>query len=277
MSAIHRLGKRPFKGIRAGTRRFTTRFRATDQPGIPAAPLAQDWSQKVGIWGMLRNDVKGCCVISAKGHCWMDLTSNASTLWVPADVDIDYLYDFFNPDGQDNGCDMQEVLQYIKTNGFVGHALYDFAVLNPSSQGEAQDAIALFGGLDIGIALPDECVQGENLLANPWDTPGHRWVPNPSNGHCVWAVAYDASGLTVVTWGELKRMSWEFYFACCEEAYALDAPAWFEANSLSPSGYTSDQLNADLAALPSVDAPDWPAVPGPSPAAVQFKCKNDYE
>jgi hypothetical protein len=214
---------------------------------------------------MLRNDILGCCVISGKGHCWMDLTSNASTLWTPADSDIDALYAVFNPDGQDNGCDMQQVLRYVKANGFVGHPLADFAILNPGSQTEAEDAIALFGGLDIGIALPDECVQGEDLLANPWDTPNHVWTPNPANGHCVWVVAYDANGLTVVTWGALKRMSWAFYLTCCEEAYALDAPAWFGASGQSPSAYTSDQLNQDLAALPSVDAEDWPAVPSPSP------------
>jgi hypothetical protein len=201
---------------------------------------------------MMLNDSLGDCVCAGAGHAFMDWTANAGQLWTPSDSDILALYRVFNPGTEDDGCDMQQVLAYLKTTGLAGHRINDFAILNAQSQAEAMDAINLFGGLDIGVALPDSVVQSGDLLSVPWDTPGALWVPNPDNGHCIWGVAYDGSGLTVVSWGALKHMSWEFYAACCEESYALDAPDWFTAAGPSPGGYTSDQLNADLPLLPTV-------------------------
>ena len=162
--------------------------------------------------------------------------------------------------------------------GRVGGALVITDKLTGKSRGfgfvemvEVEDAINLFGCAYVGIALPDSVLQGEDLLANPWDTPGAIWTPNPNNGHCVLAVAYDGNGMTVVTWGASKRMSWDFWAACGDEAYALDAPAWFDANGRSPSGYSSDDLNADLQAIPSVADPsvepgNFSPVPPPSPS-----------
>jgi len=62
-------------------------------------------------------------------------------------------------------------------------------------------------------------------------------------------VAYDANGLTVVTWGALKQMTWGFWQAYCDEAYALLSPDWLKANDVAASGFDLAQLNADLNAL----------------------------
>jgi len=268
---IQRLGKRPFCGIRPDTRRFSSRFRSSTSPGIPPAPPAANWGAKVSAWEMMLNDRFGDCACAGIGHAWMTWTSNAGALWTPSAEEVLSLYRVFNPGTEDDGCNLQDVLAYLKANGFAGHPLNDFAILNAASVIEVEDAINLFGCAYVGIALPDSVLQGEDLLANPWDTPGAIWTPNPNNGHCVLAVAYDGNGMTVVTWGAIKRMSWDFWAACGDEAYALDAPAWFDANGRSPSGYSSDDLNADLQAIPSVADPsvepgNFSPVPPPSPS-----------
>ena len=62
-------------------------------------------------------------------------------------------------------------------------------------------------------------------------------------------VAYDQTGLTVVTWGALKRMTWGFWGAYVDEAYALLSSDWIETDLLAPSGFNLAALQSDLAFL----------------------------
>jgi hypothetical protein len=265
-----RLGKKPFTGRRPRTKLFTLRYK---MPVIAPPPVTRDWSGKVSDWTMMGNDQYGDCVCAGFGHALMVWSSQASTLFTPDEGAVMRLYRVFNPGSEDNGCDLQEVLTFLKTqyttgSGFEGFSLADFAILNAASKQEAMDAINLFGCLYIGVGLPDSVVNVPNRAQAPWDTAGAVWTPNLNNGHCVLAVEYDDTGLTVITWGQRKRMSWDFYLACCEESYALDSPYWFEANGAAPNGFTSNDLTADLAGLPAVDPPppeNWDPIPGPSP------------
>jgi hypothetical protein len=59
-------------------------------------------------------------------------------------------------------------------------------------------------------------------------------------------VAYDSRGLTVVTWGALKRMTWEFWDAYCDEAYAIYSKDFLEPNEVAPNGFDMDALMRDL-------------------------------
>ena len=112
---------------------------------------------------------------------------------------------------------------------------------------EVKDAVNLFGSCYIGVALPDFAVPpGQDYLAIPWVVPPQGPVgnaaPNPNNGHCIPAVGYDGRNVYVVTWGALKPMSWQFYGAYMDEAFAgLSTSDWLAAGK-SPSGF-------DLAAL----------------------------
>ena len=57
-------------------------------------------------------------------------------------------------------------------------------------------------------------------------------------------IAYDASGLTCITWGALKQMTWAFWDAYCDEAYACLSKDWAAAKA--PSGFDWAALDADL-------------------------------
>lgn len=79
-------------------------------------------------------------------------------------------------------------------------------------------------------------------------TRGER-RPNPNNGHCIPAVAYDAGNLTVVTWGEAKTMSWEFYDAYADEAFAVLSQDFIEKSGTDLDGFDLVALEADLKGL----------------------------
>jgi hypothetical protein len=61
-------------------------------------------------------------------------------------------------------------------------------------------------------------------------------------------VEYDQRGLTVVTWGQLLRMTWAFWEAYCDEAYAILSQDFLEENK-TPDGFDLVALKADLKAV----------------------------
>ena len=77
-------------------------------------------------------------------------------------------------------------------------------------------------------------------------------APGSWGGHAVPVVAYDSRSLTVVTWGALQTMTWGFWAAYCDEAYAILSPDYLEqkgGQSIAPSGFNLTQLRDDLADL----------------------------
>jgi hypothetical protein len=78
----------------------------------------------------------------------------------------------------------------------------------------------------------------------------HRpWTPGPliNDGHAVFAVAYDQTGLTVLTWGNTQQATWPWWKECGDEAYAILPPE--AATPGFAPGFNVAQLQADLAAV----------------------------
>lgn len=65
--------------------------------------------------------------------------------------------------------------------------------------------------------------------------------PGSWGGHCVFVPDYDANGLTCITWGAPKKMTWGFWGTYCDEAHALLSPDW-----QPPAGFDMAALQADL-------------------------------
>jgi len=84
----------------------------------------------------------------------------------------------------------------------------------------------------------------------PWSVPPGGATgdgkPGSWGGHAVPVVAYDARGLTVVTWGALQTMTWTFWEAYCEEAYAIISNDYLTAQKETPAGFNLAQLQEDL-------------------------------
>lgn len=249
---IFRLGKTP-----AVFDSRTLRFSAYLAPHLPPPPASINYGKNVPQWPMYLNNQYGDCTCAAVGHmieCW---TATAGAEKSPSDADILKFYEHFTTPGPENGCNMLDVLKYWRSTGLAGDKILAFAQLEGKNIIEAQDSVSLLGSLYIGLELPDFAVNSSDMLGVPWVVPPQGPVgdaaPNPQNGHCVPAVAYDQRNLYIVTWGAIKSMSWQFYQTYADEAYAV-LSADFLKNGHNPQGLDLAQLKCDLSEIEKVPA-----------------------
>lgn len=249
MPSSLKLGKRPPE-IDKRTLQFGKYLTST----LPAPPAAADYGAKVSTWPMYYNDQYGDCTCAAAGHMIQNWTATASAELDPPKEAVLTFYEHFvgTPPPPDAGCNMLQVLKYWRSGGLAGHNVRAFAALEPQNHVQAMDTLYLFGSVYIGVALPNFAVEGD-MLTVPWVVPPQGptgdAAPNPDNGHCIPAVAYDARNLYVVTWGELKPMSWQFYDAYADKAFAVLSQDFIDAQGKTIDGFDLDALDADLVAI----------------------------
>lgn len=232
----------------------TLRFGDYVQKGMAPPPANADYGRAVSSWPMMANDQYGDCTCAAAGHMIQEWTANTSTQTIIPDPDILKFYNHFAHGVADAGANMLDVLKYWRKAGLDKHKISAFTQLELKNDTEAKDAVYLFGNCYIGVALPNFAVApGTDFLKTPWVVPPQGPVgdaaPNPNNGHCIPAVAYDDRNLYVVTWGALKSMSWPFYEAYAEESYAVLSQDWISETGKAPPGFDLTQLQQDLAAV----------------------------
>jgi hypothetical protein len=231
-------------------------------PTLPAPPPALNAAKKVkGSWGLMDNDQIGDCTCAAAGHLIMEWTASArSKMVTPPDQQIVAAYSAitgYNPTtgANDNGAQELDVLNYWRQQGIAGHKIQAFIALEPSNHTHVMDAVWIFSGCYIGLALPKSAqAQTSNKLT--WSVPpqgtGGDGAPGSWGGHAVPVVAYDSRSLTVVTWGALQTMTWGFWAAYCDEAYAILSPDYLKqkaGKTVAPNGFNIQQLQEDLANL----------------------------
>ena len=219
----------------------------------PAPPLSVDYSGGITDWGMFCNDRLECCTIAAVGHHLQGWRKAAcgDDLYIPDSV-IEQTYkkwDGYNPadPASDQGGVEIDVLNKYRQQGFAGFSLQAFAkvTLLPT---QIREALWLTGGLYIGVALPVAAQHQEVWDYDPAENAGDPdYAPGSWGGHAINLVGYDATGLTAVTWGALKRLTWSWLAAYCDEAYALLSYDWITASGVAPSGFDLDTLERDLA------------------------------
>ncbi len=225
-------------------------------PALPPPPREVNWAAGVTGWPMYDNDRYGDCTCAAAGHMVEVWTAAAGRQRTPTAAAVLRMYEHFTPPGPENGCSMLDVLRYWRATGLGKDRIGAFALLAPGSVKQARVSMALFGGCYLGLMLPEFVVDADDILAVPWTLRPYGMrgdgAPDPMAGHCVNAVGYDRRNVYVVTWGTIKAMSWGFYGAYCDEAYAV-LSSDFLAKEKSPAGFDLAQLKADLQAITSVE------------------------
>ena len=227
-------------------------------PSLPSPPAAFDLTQKVTAWGMMDNDQIGDCTCAAAGHLIMEWTANAGKKMVtPTDKQIVAAYSAvtgYNPTtgANDDGAVEIDVLNYWRQSGIAGHKIGAYMALEPKNHAHIMDSVYIFEGCYIGVELP-KSAQAQTQNHQPWSVPpgGPTGDGQPGSwgGHAIPVVAYDAHGVTVVTWGSLQRMTWSFWEAYCDEAYAILSKDYLNGKKQAPQGFSLAQLQADLADL----------------------------
>lgn len=225
-------------------------------PGqLPPVPDSVSWEDAIpnviGNWPMMRNDRLGDCTCAAAGHmieCW---TANNNNIYVPSDDSMVEAYSAvsgYNPTsfGSDHGAYIMDVMNYWRQTGIAGRQITAFVKLRTGDSDQISQATALFGGSYIGLALPNTAKTQDVWDIDPTFGGTIAGVPGSWGLHAVPVVGYGNLGLTIVTWGDLKRMTWAFWKKYCDEAYAILSPDWFNEDRQAPDGYDVDTLMQDL-------------------------------
>jgi hypothetical protein len=227
-------------------------LRLSNYMALPPAPPSADWLSKVTNPGVMLNDSLGDCTCAGLAHAiqvWTAANGNQITV---SDADVLKAYEEscgYDPSDPmtDQGGIETSVLNYARLTGVGGHKIGAYVAVNIQDEAHVRSALDLFGGLYLGVALPLSAQQQDvwrvALSAGSSATKG-SW-----GGHCVFVAAYDDAGLTCITWGEKKRMSWDWFFAYCDECYALLSNDWVTGVTPAPSGFDLAALQADLVAV----------------------------
>jgi len=239
----YRFGKHPAKHDYR-----TLRLQNYLMPTLPAPPAAYDVLSTVYknlktadptvLFPMDGNDSLGDCTIAALAHSetvFGGLIGKKKIMAKPAVVKL-YMH---LTGGVDSGLNELDVLNYWQSNAVAGDKIAAYVAIDAKNHTHVQLAIQLFGGVYLGFQVQQNCVQ-EFDAHQPW-TPG----PLTNDGHAVYAVAYDATGVTVLTWGNTQQATWAWWDECVDEAYAILPPE--AMNPAFAPGINFAQLKADLA------------------------------
>jgi len=238
--ANYRFGKHPPK-VDYRTLRFMDYVKPTLAPPPPAYDVLANVYKKLSesdptkLFPMDANDSLGDCTIAALAHAdtvFNGLVGKRKILAKPVVVKL-YMH---LTNGVDSGLNELDVLNYWQSNTVDGDEITAFASIKPKNHIHVQQAIQLLGGVYLGFQVQQDAIK-EFDAGKPW-TPG----PLTNDGHAVYAVAYDAAGVTVLTWGNTQKATWAWWDECVDEAYAIVPPS-----GAVPAGLDIAQLKADLA------------------------------
>lgn len=223
-------------------------------PELPPPPVSVDWYGGVTSFGEMLNDELGDCTCAAVGHAIQVASLNTHVgEETPPDSAVLGLYESAcgyvpgNP-STDQGGVIIDVLNYVRQFLFDTHKLWAYADPSPGDVNHIKQAISLFGMVDIGIGLP---LTAQTQVGTLWDVVGNpKTNPNSQpyswGGHSVIVAAYDAEGLTCVTWGALQKMTWNFWATYTDESHALMLNMWLEKFDVKVASIVAS-MEADLA------------------------------
>jgi hypothetical protein len=239
--------------------------------GELATPSVVDFASEVLSWPVYGNDTIGDCDPAMHAHslqAWTRYTGTEVTLPEQAVIQLYSAISGYDPGTgrNDNGCVMQDVLNYLRKNGFPGsgHQILAFAQLKDLSK--IHDALWTFGTVFIGFNCPESALQQFDA-DQPWTV-----VPGSpvAGGHAV-ALQYAGTGnvpYQVVTWGQLQGMDQGFLDTYVEEAWVAITKDWLDKNGRTPEGldlYALGQDLADLTGEPNPFPAPVPSAPEPAP------------
>jgi hypothetical protein len=233
---------------------------------LPPVPASVDWYSSIpaNAWPMDDNDTVGDCTIAAAAHqiqTWTTYEGDPAILPSATVLSVyETLSGYNGTPATDVGCVEVNVLDYWKSTGIGGHTISAFAALDVTNINEVKLALSLFGGIYIGVQLPISA-QGQTT----WDVaPAPNGIAGSWGGHAIPILGYTAEGLTFVSWGAIYQMTWAFWSAYVDEAYAIISQDFLNTSNVDPAGVSLTTLQADLATL-GIATP-----PGPSSAIVSL-------
>jgi hypothetical protein len=226
--------------------------RYLDINAMPACPDRCLYGKDIAPagWGLMGNDKVNDCTCAAAAHLMMEWTWDNSAPFVPADSDIIAAYTAITGYNAVTGANNISVsalcvLNYWRKNGIARRKIQAFAAVDLKKTDHVKYSVFLFGGCFAGLSLPTSA-QKQEVWSIISDSDAPDAVPGSWGGHAVAVIGYDSDGLTIVTWGAVKKMTWQFWNAYCDEAYAIISTDFFAPAGTSSGGFNIRALYNDL-------------------------------
>ena len=222
---------------------------------VPPPPSVSYYYKRLlrDSWQMLGNDTVGDCTFADAGHQIMLNNSYTGKGPNPSLDDIIKGYSAVSGYDQtagsnDNGCAITDVMNYRNTVGIGGDKISAWVQIDPTNLEHVRQAIHVFGGVQIGVQLPNSAMDQFNsnqdwtVVANDGGIAG---------GHDIFGCGYpDGNSLAIISWGRALLASLPWIAKYCDEMYATVSMDWLDMRSgLSPSHLNLDALKQDLLAL----------------------------
>jgi len=208
----------------------------------PAAPppsvnYVKDMPQAPKRFGMMLNDKLGDCTCAAFYHARQVWTFHSSgrTQTAP-NADVELLYEEacgYNPKkgGEGPGGNEQHVLTYIHKKGApIGKdgapvdKILGFVEVDPRVIDDVKRTIYNAGVAYIGFNVPANIMPSDGVPPQVWTVaPGRQKIVG---GHAVVLAGYDAKGAILISWGQLYKMTWQFFTTYVDEVYSISDAAW---------------------------------------------------
>lgn len=232
-------------------------------------PDSADYVTKVDKWPMYMNDRLGICAIAAPGHALEGWTQYAQgTTTVLSDDAILKGYEAVGhyvpgDPSTDQGCVLQEVLDYWRKNGIGDHKVLFFAKVDPRNAHEVAAAIYHFGHLIYGIQVPQSAMDQFRS--------GQRWEAVDADGgnlggHAINVGAYTSTSYQCVTWGAVQEVDRGFFHKYADEAWVVGTADWLDkASQKTPTGLDLHGLGSEFADLTGEPNPFPEPTPSPTP------------
>jgi hypothetical protein len=211
----YKYGRRPPKN--APALRFG-RF----QSAVPSYPAGEDYLAKLSGWQMLGNDVAGDCNAVTWANMRRLVTATLAAEYYPDQAQVWQFYQTqnpaFDPNGSkdtngpgskdDQGMDIQTGLEYLHaTGGPDGVKAVAFAKVDHTKMAEVKAALAIFGGLWLGIQVLD-ANQQQFAKGEAWTDVAGSPV---DGGHAILGGGYKADDVKFITWAKETKFALSFW------------------------------------------------------------------
>jgi hypothetical protein len=237
---------------------------------VPSHPVTLDYlnTTKGVTFGLYTNDTFGICGPTAVANSRRLTTAKLiGTMQAPTQADVNDLYrrsgnprfdPTLSPDDprqDDNGVNLQEMLDEVVKNGIGGVKALAHASVDVSNLDEVAAAIAIFGGVLTGVNLQKS--QQAQTDRGFWDySPAAPW-----GGHAIVHGSYGPKGEGLISWAKYIIATMAFLKHQLSEVRVV---IWQE--HLTDNGFLE---GVDLAALASgyqsLTGRRFPAVVPPKP------------
>jgi hypothetical protein len=254
----YKYGRRPPKNAPA------LHFSSFLAAAAPPHPAEEDYLARLPGWQMLGNDKVGDCNAVTWANMRRLITATLATEYYPTQAQVWQFYQTqnpgFDPNGtsqtngpgssHDQGMDIQTGLEYLHgTGGPDGVKVVAFAKVDHTKLAEVKAALAIFGGLWLGIQVLD-ANQQEFEEGKPWTDVAKSKI---DGGHAILGGGY-RTDINFITWAKETKFAPSFWNGVVqgsplvEEAWAVIWPEHLGTKSFE-QGVNLSQLEADYRAV----------------------------